>query len=75
MVAKLYPRSGGTGFWHETYFHRGGFEAIHDDVPVPLGFSGFAPVIPARGTIFSTRKRMNLAGEASTPPPISEETA
>jgi hypothetical protein len=24
--------SGGTGFWHETYFMRGGIEAIYDDV-------------------------------------------
>jgi hypothetical protein len=28
--------SGGTGFWHETYFIRGGFEAIYDDLPKPL---------------------------------------
>src|SRR5580704_19480886 len=27
--------SGGTGFWHETYFMRGGMEAIYDDMPVP----------------------------------------
>ena len=26
---------GGTGFWHETYFMRGGMEAIYDDVPAP----------------------------------------
>jgi hypothetical protein len=25
--------SGGTGFWHDTYFMRGGTEAIYDDVP------------------------------------------
>jgi hypothetical protein len=24
--------SGGTGFWHETYFMRGGIEAIYDDL-------------------------------------------
>ena len=29
--------SGGTGFWHETYFRRGGMEAIYDDVPRPTG--------------------------------------
>jgi hypothetical protein len=27
--------SGGTGFWHETYFLKGGMEAIYDDVPSP----------------------------------------
>jgi hypothetical protein len=30
--------SGGTGFWHETYFMRGGMEAIYDNVPVPVGW-------------------------------------
>ena len=40
--------SGGTGFWHETYFRRGGMEAIYDDVPQPIGFMGFAPIVPAR---------------------------
>ena len=25
--------TGGTGFWHETYFMRGGMEAIYDDMP------------------------------------------
>lgn len=33
--------SGGTGFWHETYFRRGGMEAIYDDVPKPIGFMTF----------------------------------
>ena len=27
----------GTGFWHETYFSRGGVEAIYDDMRVPVG--------------------------------------
>jgi hypothetical protein len=35
--------SGGTGFWHETYFMRGGMEAIYDDMPRPVGFLNFAP--------------------------------
>ena len=41
--------TGGTGFWHETYFMRGGMEAIYDDSPMPLGLSVFASVHPARG--------------------------
>src|SRR5215469_14818508 len=45
--------SGGTGFWHETYFKRGGMEAIYDDIFVPLGLSGFANVGPAKGAMFS----------------------
>ena len=29
--------SGGTGFWHETYFRRGGIEAVYGDVPENIG--------------------------------------
>ena len=36
--------SGGTGFWHETYALRGGFEAIYDDMPQPIGMMKFAPL-------------------------------
>jgi hypothetical protein len=49
--------SGGSGFWHETYFRRGGIEAIYDDVPRPLGLMGFAPVVPARGPMFGAAAR------------------
>jgi len=67
--------SGGTGFWHETYFRRGGIEAIYDDIPVGLGLSAFAPVIAAQGTMFSARKRLNLPGEAAIAEPVSEKSA
>jgi len=49
--------SGGTGFWHETYTLRGGMEAIYDDIVPPLGFSAFAPVVPARGSMFTAAHR------------------
>ena len=49
--------SGGTGFWHETYFRQGGIEAIYDDVPAPIGLAAFAPVVPARGPMFSATTR------------------
>jgi hypothetical protein len=57
--------SGGTGFWHETYFRRGGMEAIYDDVPEPVGFMGFAPIVPARGPMFgaASRAEKRFAGE------------
>ena len=55
--------SRGTGFWHEAYFMRGGMEAVYDDVPAPLGFGRFAPLVPARGPMFSARGRAKLAGE------------
>ena len=41
--------SAGTGFWHETYFMRGGMEAIYDDVAKPIGLLAFAPPEKARG--------------------------
>lgn len=65
--------SGGTGFWHETYFMRGGMEAIYDDIPVRLGFGGFAASGPARGSMFSARTRLGVKGEPSVAPPVKEE--
>jgi hypothetical protein len=50
--------SGGTGFWHEAYFIRGGMEAIYDDIDARIGFAGFAPVQPAEGAMFSARQRL-----------------
>ena len=35
----------------------GGMEAIYDDVPQPIGFMRFAPVVPARGPMFSAANR------------------
>ena len=67
--------SGGTGFWHETYFMRGGMEAIYDDVNASLGFSAFAPVDAARGPMFSARKRLRLAGEPEKAAPMSDDAA
>jgi fumigallin biosynthesis monooxygenase-like protein len=49
--------SGRTGFWHETYFMRGGIEAVYDDVPKPIGMLAFASVKPARGPMFGARAR------------------
>jgi len=65
--------SGGTGFWHETYFMRGGMEAIYDDVPIPTGLARFAPAQPARGAMFSARKRAGLPGNPSLEPPVKDE--
>lgn len=59
--------SGGTGFWHEAYFARGGVDAVYDDVPAPTGMARFAPAVPARGALFSARRR---AGR--TDPPVAE---
>ena len=64
--------SGGTGFWHETYFIRGGFEAIYDDVKKPLGFLSFAPTRAASGSMFSARHRLGIGGSEPAPPAVSE---
>jgi hypothetical protein len=64
--------SGGTGFWHETYALRGGFEAIYDDMPQPIGMMKFAPLQAARGSIFSARQRLRREGSESSPAPAPE---
>ena len=58
--------SGGTGFWHETYFMRGGMEAVYDDVVKATGFLKFAPGKPARGPMFSARGRAAREGTAAS---------
>jgi hypothetical protein len=62
---------GGTGFWHETYSLRGGIEAVYVDMP-PLGLGRFAPREPARGSMFSARRR--LARDGDVPEPVVAET-
>ena len=52
-----------TGFWHETYFRRGGIEAVYVDMQSPIGLARFAPVEAARGAMFSARKRAGIGGE------------
>ncbi|MGH9500106.1 MAG: monooxygenase family protein [Terriglobales bacterium] len=67
--------SGGTGFWHESYFRRGGIEAVYDDMPKAIGMMQFAPVIAAHGPMFSARARLRLEGEAALPPAVPEDAA
>ena len=62
--------SGGTGFWHETYFLRGGMEAIYDDIPEKVGFMSFARVVQARGPMFGAETR---SGKASANQPVLAE--
>ena len=64
--------SGGTGFWHEAYFLRGGMEAIYDDLKQPIGFLRFAPSHAARGPMFSARQRLGLPDNAQIPSAVSE---
>jgi hypothetical protein len=55
--------TGGTGFWHETYTRRGGFESVFVDVPIPLGLTAFAPREAARGRMFGARERLARGDE------------
>jgi hypothetical protein len=65
--------SEGTGFWHEAYFMSGGMEAVYDDIVEATGFLKFAPIVPARGAMFSARGRVGKPGEADVPAPINED--
>jgi hypothetical protein len=65
--------SGGTGFWHETYFMRGGMEAIYDDLPKRIGLAAFAPTETARGAMFGARRRAKR-DEHAAPEPVFNET-
>ncbi len=70
--ANFLKDSGGTGFWHEAYFRRGGMEAVYIDMAERIGFSAFAPVIEARGHMFSARARASQPGESREGPPLGE---
>jgi hypothetical protein len=69
---KFLADSSGTGFWHETYALRGGFEAIYDDMPRPIGMMKFAPLASARGGMFSARQRLRREGATGSPAPAPE---
>jgi hypothetical protein len=45
-------------------------EAIYDDIPQQIGFMAFAPVVPARGPMFSAAAR---SGKKSAGPPVTSE--
>lgn len=65
--------SGGTGFWHEAYFMRGGMEAVYDDMVKATGFLSFAPVQPARGPMFTARDRAQRGSPDAAPAVIRED--
>ncbi len=63
--------SGGAGFWHETYTIRGGMEAIYDDIAPKIGLMSFAPIVPARGSMFTASHR---SARAENPEPVITES-
>lgn len=72
---ELLADPGGTAFWHETYFARGGMEAIYLELGVtPIGLGSFAPRQPARKSMFSARDRLGLDDADQAPPAaVAEE--
>ncbi len=48
-------------------------EAIYDDVHKRIGFAGFAPLRPARGAMFSARRRLTLEPTSDAPPSAVDE--
>jgi hypothetical protein len=63
---------GGTGFWHETYFRGGQIESVYVDMP-RIGLARFGAVEPARGSMFSARRRLGLREIGTAPPPAVAE--
>lgn len=48
---------GGTSFWHETHFRRGGIESIFVDTGETVGLSRIGPAVPAVGPMSAARAR------------------
>jgi hypothetical protein len=52
--------TGGTTFWHETYFAGGGFECVYDDLPEgarDFGLASFAPMVEAAPSTFARYRK------------------
>ena len=62
----------GTGFWHETYFRGGQIEAVYVDMP-PVGLARFAPSKPARGSMFSARRRLGRMDDTALESAVPEK--
>ena len=65
--------TGGTGFWHETYLLRGGMESVFLDMDKPVGFLSFGTPEPARGAMFTARKRMRFSEPDTADVPVAED--
>jgi hypothetical protein len=56
---------GGTSFWHETYFRRGGIESIFVDTGETIGLSRVGPAVHAVGPMSAARARAEADRTAS----------
>ena len=58
---------GGTSFWHETYFRRGGIESAFVDVADgTIGLNRIAPTVRSEGPMFSARLRAEKDRKAAS---------
>ena len=57
---------GGTSFWHETYFRKGGIESAFVDVADgTIGLNRIAPTVRSEGPMFSARLRVEKDRQAA----------
>jgi hypothetical protein len=57
---------GGTSFWHETYFRKGGIESAFVDVADgTIGLNRIAPTVRSEGPMFSARLRLEKDRKAA----------
>src|SRR6476646_9496591 len=61
---RQWSRSAPHRTWHQTYLRRGGVEAVYVDMEKRTGMAAFAPLEPARGAMFSARKRAGVSGSS-----------
>lgn len=61
----------GTGFWHETYARGREIESVYIDMP-GFGLGKFAPMVQARGPMFSARQRVGIEGDSGVEPVTPE---
>lgn len=52
---------GGTSFWHEAYFLRGGIDCVYVSAEAPVGLQRFAPRIAAHQSMSTSRMRARPA--------------
>ena len=72
--SELLADPAGTGFWHETYFSRGGMEAIYLDLAQsPLGLGAVVPRQQARKSMFSARSRLGAGEPGEATSAVSEQ--
>ena len=63
---------GGTSFWHETYFRRGGIETIFVDTGATIGLAAVAPAVRAEGPMLTARARLDADRRTAPPSALAQ---